>query len=61
MKEWKLVYSPNITFFDELVGNVSNSLGLEGILGVPTPKEVEATMVTRQFVAGIEFHHLAVT
>lgn len=58
--EWKLVYSPNNTIFEALVGNVSNSLGLDGIVGVSTAKEIEAVMVAKQLVAGIEFHHLAV-
>lgn len=55
--EWKLVYSPNNTCFDALVGNVSALLALDGIIGVPTPKDVEANMVAQQLVAGIDFHH----
>lgn len=57
---WKLVYSPNNTFFDELLGNVSNLLALDGVIGVPTPKDVESIMTSDQLLAGIVFHHLAV-
>lgn len=60
IQDWKLVYSPNNTIFEELVDNVTKSLSLDGYVGVATPKEVEAAMVAKQLVAGIDFHHLAV-
>lgn len=60
IQDWKLVYSPNNTFFEELVDNVTKSLSLDGHIGVATPKEVEAAMVAGQLVAGIDFHHFAV-
>lgn len=39
---------------------MSELLALDGIIGVSTPKELEATMVAQQLVAGIEFQHFAV-
>lgn len=60
VKEWKLVYSPQNSIFEELVDEAVKSLKLNGIVGVNTPEEVEAVMFNQELVAGINFQHLQV-
>lgn len=61
IKEWRLVYSPKNEVFEKLLTEAALSLGLKGVVGVDTQEELEATMVNRQLVAGVQFEHPSVS
>lgn len=57
IREWKLVYSPSPSVFDELADLAAKSLQLEGAVGVNSSEELEAAMFNQELVAGIDFQH----
>lgn len=61
IKDWKLVYSPKNEVLETLLTGAATSLGLKGVYGVAGQKELEATMVNKQLVAGVQFEHSPVS
>lgn len=59
-RTWKLTYLPKNAFFDDILNDVTESLALDGFIGVQSSKEMRNILLNDQLVAGIEFHHPSV-
>lgn len=57
LKEWKLVYLPANRVLKQLVEMTSESLHLDGVVGVNTDMDLEELVVTHSYLAGIAFKH----
>lgn len=56
-----MAYSPKNEVLGKFLMEAARSLGLEAVVGVDTPEELEAIMVNRQLVAGVQFEHPSVS
>lgn len=56
----KLAYLPKNAFFDDILVDVTESLALDGFIGVQSSKEMRNIWLNEQVVAVIEFHHPSV-
>lgn len=61
IEEWKLAYSPQNAYLDKILDEVSNSLGLDGFFGVSNSTALAAVISNERLVAGVDFHHGAVS
>lgn len=58
--DWKLVYSPKNDLLDQVVGNVTEFLSLDGYIAAENSSELKTIFLNNHTVAGIQFHHPAV-
>lgn len=61
IEEWKLAYSPQNAYLDKILAEVSNSLGLDEFFGVSNSTALAAAISNDRLVAGVDFHHGAVS
>lgn len=59
--EWSLIYTPQNPTLDKLINETCTLLELTGCFGVDNTTELEQAFVSRNLLAGVEFHNAEVS